>query len=497
MVRRIFLFLLLLCCGCAQTPVSPTPTLPSTPSVLGEVRHPVVAGIFYPDDPEELAAMVDGFLAQVERVEGEPIALIVPHAGYIYSGQVAAYAFKQIEGIEYEAIVVVGNNHRDPTLQDISVWAEGGFETPLGLVPIDVELAQALLQADERIVFYRPVHQYEHSIEVELPFLQRVCPECRIVPVIVGEPSEENIEALSQALIKVLAGKKALIIASSDLSHYPPRDDARQVDTATLAAIESMEPGHFYATTREMMSKSIPNLATCACGEGPILVAMMAAKGLGANQATTLKYANSGDSPFGEESEAVGYGAVIFWRWEPPDFSHEEEAKLLQMARQTLAQYLKDGSTPSFEVSEPNLLRRLGAFVTLKQGGELRGCMGRITATEPLYLTVQDSAVSAAVEDPRFPPLTFEELDETTIEISVLSPFTRVWNTSQIQMGRDGLFIYQEGRSGLLLPQVAVENGWDTDEFLRALCQKAGLPEEAWQRGDLYRFTAQVFGEER
>jgi len=440
--------------------------------------------------------MVDGFLAQVERVEGEPIALIVPHAGYVYSGQVAAYAFKQIEGVKYEAVVIVGNNHRDPTFDKISAWAEGGFETPLGLVPIDLELAQALLQADERIVFYRPVHQYEHSIEVELPFLQRVCPECRIVPVIVGEPSEENIEALSQALIKVLAGKKALIIASSDLSHYPPWDDARRVDAATLAAIESMEPDRFYATTREMMSQGIPNLVTCACGEGPILVAMMAAKGLGANQATILKYANSGDSPLGEESEAVGYGAVIFWRWEPPNFSHEEEAKLLQMARQTLAQYLKDGSMPHFEVSEPNLLRRLGAFVTLKQGGELRGCRGWITAHQPLYRTVQDSAVSAAVEDPRFLPLTLEELEETTIEISVLSPLTRVWNASEIQVGRDGLFIHLGGRSGLLLPQVAAENGWDTDEFLRAVCRKAGLPEDAWQGSDLYRFSAQVFGEE-
>jgi len=452
--------------------------------------------MFYPDDPEELVAMVDGFLAQVEGVEGEPIALIVPHAGYIYSGQVAGHAFKQIEEVEYEAIVVVGNNHRDPTFQDISVWAEGAFETPLGLIPVDGELAQALIAADERIVFEKKVHLYEHSIEVELPFLQRVCPDCRMVPVIVGEPSEENIEALSQALVEVLAGKKALIIASSDLSHYPHRDDARRVDAATLAAIESMEPDRFYATTREMMGLAIPDLATCACGEGPILVAMMAAKGLGANQATILKYANSGDSPLGEESEAVGYGAVMFWRWKPANFSDEEEAKLLQMARQALAHYLEDGSIRYFEVSEPNLRRRLGAFVTLKQGGELRWCRGWITTHQPLYRTVQDSAVSAAVEDPRFPSLTLEELEETTIEISVLSPLTRVWNVNEIQVGRDGLFIHLGGRSGLLLPQVAAENGWDTDEFLRAVCRKAGLPEDAWPGSDLYRFRAQVFGEE-
>ena len=494
-MRRLFSLLafaiLLLPCGCGGAKVSPTPTF--EPS---EVRSPVVAGIFYPDDPEELVATVDDYLAQVERVEGEPIALIVPHAGYLYSGQVAAYAFKQVEGIEYEAVVVVGNNHRDPTFQNISVWAEGAFETPLGLIPVDGELAQALVAANERIVFGKKVHLYEHSIEVELPFLQRVCPDCRMVPVIVGEPSEENIEALSQALIKILTGKKALIIASSDLSHYPHRDDARRVDAATLTAIQSMEPDQLYATTEEMMSRGIPNLATCACGEGPILVAMIAAKGLGANQATILKYANSGDSPLGKESEAVGYGAVMFWRWEPPNFTDEEEAKLLQMARQTLARYLQDTSTPYFEVSEPNLLRRLGAFVTLKQGGELRECSGWVISHQPLYRTVQDSAVSAATEDPRFPPLTLEELEETTIEISVLSPLTRVWNANEIQVGRDGLFIHLGGRSGLLLPQVAAEEGWDTDEFLRAVCRKAGLPEEAWQEGDLNRFTVQVFGEE-
>jgi len=178
--------------SCARPPV--TPSLSPTPV---EIRKAVVAGRFYPREPDDLRKMVDAFLEEVEKVEVEPIAIIVPHAGYIFSGQVAAYAFKQIEGVEYEAIVVIGPNHSAPSFRDISVYAEGAFETPLGLVPINEELSNALIAFDERIVFDRDAHRYEHSIEVELPFLQRVLPGCEIVPVVIGQPSIENCEVLS------------------------------------------------------------------------------------------------------------------------------------------------------------------------------------------------------------------------------------------------------------------------------------------------------------
>jgi AmmeMemoRadiSam system protein B/AmmeMemoRadiSam system protein A len=480
----------------------------------------VAAGQYYPDDAEQLSTMIDTFLAQAQKVgaEGqarpEPIAIIVPHAGYIFSGQVAAYAFKQIEGVDYQAIVVVGTNHSAPGFSKVSVYAEGAFETPLGLVPIDTELAKALIAADEHIVFDRGAHQDEHSVEVELPFLQKLYPGHAIVPVIVGEPSPENCQALSEALVKVLSGKKALIVASSDLSHYPSYDDACRVDMATLAAIKTMDPQQLTETISQYMSEGIPELYTLCCGEGPIRVAMMAAKKLGANQATVLRYANSGDTPFGDRNQVVGYGAVMFWKGEenptsfvlpsppsppkePTALNSNERDKLLVIARQTIAQFLETGTVPHFEVSEPNLLQERGVFVTLKKQGELRGCIGNLVPQRPLYLTAQNVAISAAINDPRFLPVTKEELKDISIEISVLSPIEPIADVSEIEVGRHGLIIVKGQNQGVFLPQVATEQNWDRDELLRQICLKAGLPEDAWKEGaQFYVFTAEVFGEE-
>ncbi len=440
--------------------------------------------------------MIDGMLEAVEPVDGAPLALIVPHAGYVYSGPVAAAGFRQLEQGEYDIAVIIAADHQSPLSNPISVWAEGGFETPLGVVPVDVELAAALLEADPRITFDPAAHGYEHPIEIELPFLQRVCPGCALAPVLMGADDEETVQALSDALLAVLPGRRAVVIASSDLSHYPSREDALRVDSATLAAIETGDPAAVRATIAETMAAGVPNLATCACGEGPILVAMRVAAGLGADTITVLRYANSADSPYGDEKQVVGYGAVMFWHYEPPELTARREEELLTLARSTLAAYLENGSIPPYETQDPVLARRSGVFVTLKEGGALRGCIGHTWADLPLYRAVQEMAVAAATQDPRFPPMTAEELDRVTIEISVLSPFHRVTDISQIEVGVHGLVILKEGRQGLLLPQVPVEEGWDREAFLEGLCQKAGLPEDCWQDGaTLYAFTAVVFGE--
>ncbi len=493
--------------GCELAPPSVgerAPTIPSiassTPPALWPemVREPAVAGSFYPDDPEELATMVDSFLEAVQDTDGEPIALIVPHAGYVYSGWVAAYAFRQLEGVAYNTIVVIGPNHRHATFQDISVYAQGAFQTPLGLIPVDEEVAQALLDMDERIVFEPDVHAAEHSIEVELPFLQRIYQDLKIVPIVMGQPTEEKVEILTEALVEALGDRKALIIASSDMSHYPPYDEAVRVDSATLAALETMDPQAVLSAIRGSMTDGIPNLGTCLCGEGPVLTAMKVAHLLGANQVTVLKYANSADSPLvtGDRSQVVGYGAVMFWRYEPPQLTAAEKHKLLTIARESIAQYLRDGTTPEFTITEPNLLRNSGAFVTLQRAEELRGCVGHIFARQPLYAAVQQAAISAATEDPRFPPLAPEELEQIIIEISVLSPLKRVTNTESIEVGKHGVVIVAEGRSGLLLPQVASQEGWSREEFLEAVSRKAGLSDDAWRQGAaLYTFTAIVFSE--
>ncbi len=480
-----------------KPPTAATPSASPNPTALaGRVRASVIAGSWYPDDPDELAAMVDGFLAEAEAVDGAPMALIVPHAGYAYSGPVAAYGFKQLEGKEYDVAIIIAADHQVPLSNSISVWAEGGFATPLGVVAVDEELAGALVAADPRITFDPAAHEGEHSIEIQLPFLQRVCPACRIVPVLMGTDDEESVEALANALLSALPGRRAVVIASSDLSHYPAYDDARTVDGTTLAAIETGDAPRVRETIAGLMGTGFSNLATCACGEGPILVAMRVAQGLGAETVSILRYANSGDAPFGDREQVVGYGAVMFWHYTPPDLTGTRREELLKLARTAIAEYLETGNIPDYETEDPVLTRRAGAFVTLRQGDELRGCIGRLWADKPLYRRVQEMAVAAATSDPRFPPLTAEELDNLTVEVSVLSPLRRVIDIRQIEVGTYGLVIIKAGRQGVLLPQVPVEEGWDREEFLGNLCLKAGLTPDCWtDQPALYAFTALVFGE--
>ncbi len=511
-LHRLTLWLLvvgctLFCCGCGRPEPSPTPegtevaspvvtTIASGTPASGRIRPPAVAGSWYPDDPDELARMIDDMLAPVEPVDGAPIGLIVPHAGYVYSGPVAAYGFKQLENGRYDVAVIIAADHQAPVSAPISVWAEGGFETPLGVVPVDERLAKALVEADPHIVFDPAAHEGEHPIEIELPFLQRVCPACRIVPILMGADDEGTVRILADALLQVLPGTRSVIIASSDLAHYPSYEDAMRVDGATLGAIETGDPGRVRETIRDLMASRVPNLVTCACGEGPILVTMRVAAGLGADTVTVLRYANSGDSPYGDRDRVVGYGAVMLWRYEPPDLTEGRRDALLAMARSAIEGYLRTGRIPEGETDDPVLNRRAGAFVTLKNHGELRGCIGHIRADAPLFRVVQRMAVAAATQDPRFPPLTLEDLSGVDIEISVLSPLHRVTSVDRIRVGVDGLMIVKDGHRGLLLPQVPVEQGWDREAFLEGLCQKALLPRGCWKEGaSLYTFTAIVFGE--
>ncbi|MCS7252115.1 MAG: AmmeMemoRadiSam system protein B [Thermoflexus sp.] len=461
-----------------------------------EVREPAVAGAFYPADPEALREMVDRLLEEAPRYDPEPAALIVPHAGYIYSGHVAAWGFKQLTGRSYDAVVVLGTNHVEPFFHEISVWPRGAWRTPLGEARIDEELADVLLSVGPPLRAVPEVHLEEHSIEVEIPFLQRLFPDLRFVPVMIGEPSLENIEALAAALARVLAGRRAVVIASSDLSHYPRDEHARQVDLSAIGAILSLDPELVRHTIAEWMARRIPGLATLMCGEGPVLTAMAYAKRIGATHASLLKYANSSDVPYGRKDHVVGYAAIRFAREPDPPLDEEDRRTLLKIAREAVEHAVRGKPMPELHVSSSALELPRACFVTLTKGGRLRGCRGEIWPRSGLADAVRRVAVLSALDDPRFPPVAAEELPYLAYEISVLSPLRPVERTEEIEVGRDGLFILAAGRTGLLLPQVPVEQGWDREAFLRALCRKAGLPEDAWQWPDarLFRFEAEVFG---
>jgi AmmeMemoRadiSam system protein B/AmmeMemoRadiSam system protein A len=463
------------------------------------IRRPVVAGQFYPGDPDELRSMVDGFLAQATKSGPDPAALISPHAGYVFSGHVAAQAFKQADGVDYAAIVVLGTNHSDPTAHGFSIWPEGAYATPLGDAPIDSELAHALMEANSRITFQRSAHASEHSIEVQLPFLQRVQPGKKFVPIVVCESTLESCELLAETLATVLKDRRALVVASSDLSHYPRYNDAVRADRATLAAVVSLDPLALQASIEDYMGQGIADLHTCMCGEGPVMTTMIYARTMGAEQVDILKYANSGDVEYGDKHRVVGYGAVRFAHGSAPGLAAEDKQTLLHLARQTLNDYLGKGKMPEFKTQSPALLQPRATFVTLRvrETGELRGCRGEILARQPLVESVMNMAIASATDDPRFSPVTMGEVPDLHVEISALTPMKPI-KPEEVVVGKHGLMIVKGYNSGLLLPQVPVEQGWDKEEYLRGLCHKAWLRDNDWKAKDaqLYAFEAEVWGEE-
>ena len=466
------------------------------------VRLPAVAGAFYPGDPVTLSKVIDGYLAEATRLEPEPSILIAPHAGYVYSGGVAAHSFKQAQGRDYVRVIILGFNHSASYGFDgAAIWTEGAWRTPLGDVAIDVDFAQQLLKTSTVFSADRSIHLDEHSLEVEVPFIQRVLPGVPIVPISIGRPTLENARAIADALTIGLADHpKSLVVVSTDLSHYPRYRDANRVDASSLQAVMSLDTLALEAWDEEAMSKRTPNLHTTMCGKGPVLVAMMLAANLGAQQVNLIKYANSGDVPEGEQGRVVGYAAVEFVKGAPPALSVEDKTSLLKLARHTLNEYLTNRVTPKFEPTSTAMQLPRATFVTLRHARthDLRGCRGEVFARSPLWESVQQVSILSATDDPRFPPMKVAELADMHIEISVLTPLRLAKSPDEVIAGKHGVMIRKGGRGGLFLPQVAQEQGWDHDEYLSTLCwMKAGLPADAWRKPDveLYVFEAEIFEE--
>lgn len=440
--------------------------------------------------PDELAEVVDGYLKQVRPVDGVPAALIVPHAGYRYSGSVAAHGFKQLEAGNIDTAVVIASDHQPPLSRPVSVWARGGYETPFGVMPVNEELAGSLIEHDERIRFDPESHSREHPVEIELPFLKRVCPDCRIVPVMIGRADDETVQILVEALLEALPSEGVVLIASSDLSHYPPYEHAREVDEATLSAIELGEPSELRRVIDENMGRGIPNLATCACGEIPIRVAMQVAAGQGADRVSLLHYANSGDVENGDRARVVGYGAAMFWHYESPKLTTDQQSMLLKLASEAVATHVRNGVVPQDPLSGPEFERLSSVFVTLRLGGELRGCIGQVRADTPLYQAVREKAIEAATGDPRFPSLQEPELGDLSYEISILSPLDRIVSEREVEVGKHGVAVRRGDQRAVLLPKVATDRDWKRETLLENLFVKAGLPADGWKDpAGLYRFT--------
>jgi len=458
-------------------------------SVLAEVRPAAVAGSYYPGDKPQLEYQLNRFLlnAPSNLVKGDVIALIVPHAGYPYSGQAAAYGYKQLLGKKFDTVILIGASHK-MGFDQIALPDYEFYETPLGKVPVDKEFISKLKKLSDRVIVDNKPHREEHSLEAQLPFLQTVLKDgFKIVPILFGGISLSNCQTLSYAL-SFLIEDNTLIIASSDWSHYYPYDLASKMDSkGTTLAVNGDIEGFI---------KALANGETEACGAPAIITTMLIAPALGANKVELLKYANSGDVT-DDRSKVVGYASIVFYNQELK-LSGSDKKELLRIARKTIDAKIRNWKLPDFNVDEGAMTAKRGVFVSLSKAGKLRGCIGYIQPVKPLFLAVQDMAIEAAANDPRFKPVTKAEFKDIDLEISALSRLKKIKDVSDISVGRDGLYIIKGGQSGLLLPQVAVEWGWNRDEFLRQVCIKAGLPEDAWREKDavLYRFCADVFREE-
>lgn len=271
----------------------------------GDMRKSVIAGTWYPGSPRVLRADIENFFLNVPDVAigGKIIGLVAPHAGYMYSGQIAAYAYRIIRGIVFDAVIVIGPSHRTH-FRGVSVYDRGGYETPLGVVPVDVDLARRIIDQNELISYIPAVHLQEHSIEIQLPFLQVALEEFRFVPLMMGDQSREVCEILSESICKATGDRKVLIVGSSDLSHFYSYERAVKLDSIVLGHIEKMD--------HKALLKDLENDVCEACGGGPIIVTIMVSKRLGADRAGLLKYANSGDVT-GETKGVVGYASAVFY----------------------------------------------------------------------------------------------------------------------------------------------------------------------------------------
>jgi MEMO1 family protein len=479
----------------------------------GALRQPAVAGRFYPESAAMLRLAVEKFMQDaLAPVATEPVAIIVPHAGYVFSGQICADAFNQVRGRNYDTVVILGTNHTSPSFNKVGLYPGRGFITPLGTAAVDGSAVEALLAECPDCTLNAAIHDREHSVEVVVPFVQLLFPGAKIVPAVVGAPDVGLCERFGRALAKVLKGRNALIVASSDLSHYPSAANASMVDSQTLQAILPLEPSSFHAVAHTATDQNIRGLSTRACGEAPIMAAMSAARALGAKSGVLVSYANSGDTVLGERAQVVGYGAVALASGKagaadakPPapqygskgaSLKPSDRKALLAMARETIDRYLTTLTAPLARSPSPDLEQTRGMFVTLNKHGALRGCIGEIVPEKPLYQLIGAVALKSALEDPRFPRLRHEELKDIEIEISVLTPAAPVAGADDIVVGRDGVILRKNGRSAVFLPQVATEQGWGRNEMLDQLCMKAGLPAGSWKSGAQFlTFQAEVFSE--
>jgi len=492
----------------------------------GKIRRPAVAGQFYSGSSRQLLADVNECYNECKDIKPLPHvqAVIVPHAGYVFSGATAASAFRCIDpNAKYEHIFLLGPSHQ-VYLDKASVNMEyEAYNTPLGNVKVDTELALKVISSSDVFTCDQRAHNKEHCLEVQLPLLQQHFGEMPpIVPIVIATQRWNKLQEIADALLPYF-NEKNLFVISSDFSHYPSYVDAKKVDGATADAIMTGSVEKFVDALEKNEGLKVKNLATSACGEAAIAVLLMMnedSKGLKIHH---IRYCNSGDSEYGGKDQVVGYHSFVFCREEKgkrvptvPAFEEddkkasvvdkgdvqtekgftltdEDKAELKKIARESIRLSFY-GKTYTPEKLSATLRQKCGAFVSLHKHGSLRGCIGHFGEDHPLHEMVAQMARAAAFEDPRFNSVRESELEDIDIEISVLTPMKRIKSLDEFVLGKHGIYIRKGWRTGTYLPQVADEVNWTKEEFVsHCAAEKAGIGWNGWKDAELYIYEAIVF----
>ncbi len=461
-------------------------------------RMPRFAGKFYPGSPaelqEELKALFDA--VSEKTPDKMPRAIISPHAGYMFSGKVAAAAFSRIpENATFSKVFVLASSHRY-SFGGAAVFGSGNYVTPLGEVETDKEIASVLVRSHDVFRYHPGAHEYEHSLEVQLPFLQyRLGKNFQLVPIILGTDHPGDCKKIAEALMPWFLPENLFVI-STDFSHYPAYDDAVNIDLRTADAICSNNPEELLRVIDENKRKKTENLRTSLCGWTSMLTLLYLTENQNI-EFEKIKYSNSGDAePYGDKEEVVGYWALAAYEknllFSIPQAVRDE---LLEKGKNAIENFLKTGEAGFSQASNSSeiLKNHPGIFVSVYIGDELRGCVGNLESKKTLDKQVQQLAVSA-VQDSRFKNPKIEELHQLSLEISILSPFRRIYSADEIIVGKHGIFIKKDFNSGIFLPHVAKRNEWSREQFLGYCSRdKAGLGWNGWKSAELYVFETFVF----
>jgi AmmeMemoRadiSam system protein B/AmmeMemoRadiSam system protein A len=434
------------------------------------VRSPVVAGQFYPGSPDQLRSMIQEMVDE-EAASEEVIGLVAPHAGYMYSGPVTGATISRVNF--KDTFIIIGPNHTGGG-KPLSIMTEGVWQTPLGEVEVDSEMAKKILAECKYLEEDYRAHQYEHSIEVQVPFLQYFKPDVKIVPIIFGYAKSDYYKEIGRGIAKALKdlNREAVIMASSDMNHYEPQETTRGKDNEAIEAILALDEDGLIERVREF------NITMC--GYATAVALITAAKELGAKGAELVRYQTSGDTT-GDFSSVVGYAGIIITGMSP----------LVQLARETVEAYVREGEIlkPPKELV-PEMMEKAGVFVSIHKNGALRGCIGTFEpATDNVAEEIIENAISSATRDPRFPPIIPSEFKDLEYSVDVLTAPELVEGQEQLDPRKYGVIVQAGYSRGLLLPDL---EGVNSVEEQIAICrQKAGIPPH--EPVKLYRFEVKRY----